>query len=78
MEGKARIIFPVLATAVVVFVASAAVTYMNIGFHADFVHRWLSAFIVGWPVAAATAYLAFPLVRIATLLIVALIEGDSV
>jgi hypothetical protein len=77
MEGKARIVFPILATAVVVFVASAAVAYMNIGFHAGFLHHWLSAYIVGWPVAAVVAYLAFPLVRSATLLIVALIEGGA-
>ena len=78
MEGKAKVIFPILATATVVFVASAAVTYMNIGIHPDFVRRWLSAFLIGWPVAAVTAYVAFPLVRSATLRIVALIEGGSV
>jgi hypothetical protein len=33
MEGKAKFIFPVLATALVVFVATAAVTYVNIGLH---------------------------------------------
>jgi hypothetical protein len=75
MEGKAKVIFPILATATVVFVASAAVTYRNIGIHLHFVRRWLFAFLVGWPVAAVTAYLAFPLVRSATLLIVASIEG---
>ena len=75
MDGKAKFVFPILATAVVVFVASAAVTYVNIGLRADFVRRWLSAFMVGWPVAAVTAYLAFPLVRGATLRIVAMIEG---
>ena len=74
MEGKARHIFPILATGIVVFVASAAVTYVNIGFRIDFVRRWLTAFIVGWPVAAVTAYVAFPLVRSATTRIVALIE----
>jgi hypothetical protein len=52
MEGNARFIFLILATAIVVFAASAAVTFMNIGFRADFVRRWLSAFVVGWPVAA--------------------------
>jgi hypothetical protein len=49
MEGKARIIFPILATAVIVFVVSAVVTFVNIGFRADFVRRWLTAFIIGWP-----------------------------
>jgi Protein of unknown function (DUF2798) len=74
MEGKARFIFPILATGIVVFAASAAVTYVNIGPRVDFVLRWLSAFVVGWPVAALIAYIAFPLVRSATMRIVALIE----
>ncbi len=75
MEGKARFIFPILATAVIVIVVSAVVTFVNIGFRADFVRRWLSAFIIGWPVAALTAYIALPLVRRVTTRIVALIEG---
>jgi hypothetical protein len=75
MEGKAKFVFPILATALVVFVASAAVTYVNIGMRTDFVPRWLSAFIIGWPVAALTAYFAFPLVRRATTRVVDLIEG---
>lgn len=76
MEGKARFVFPILATAVVVFVASCAVTCMNIGLSVDFVWRWLFAFIVGWAVAALSAFTAFPLVRTATVRIVALIEGE--
>jgi len=75
MDGKARFIFPIFAAAVIVFVVSAVVTFTNIGFRADFVRRWLSAFVIGWPVAAATAYMALPLVRRATARIVALIEG---
>jgi hypothetical protein len=74
VEGKARFIFRILATGIVVFAASAAVTYVNIGPRVDFVRRWLSAFVVGWPVAAVTAYIAFPFVRGATTRIVALIE----
>ena len=75
MEGKARFIFPIFATALVVFVASAAVTCVNIGLRPDFVRRWLSAFVVGWPVAAVTAYFCFPLVRRATVFVVSLIDG---
>jgi Protein of unknown function (DUF2798) len=74
MEGKAKIIFPIIATAVVVFVVSAVVTFTNIGFRADFVRRWLSAFSIGWPVASVTGYLAFPYVRRATAGLVALLE----
>ena len=34
-----------LVTGIVVFAASAAVTYVNIGFRVDFVRRWLSAYM---------------------------------
>jgi hypothetical protein len=75
MEGKARFIFPVVATALIVFFVSAVVTFANIGFRADFVPRWLSAFGIGWPVAAIIGLIAFPLVRRVTNRLVALIEG---
>ncbi len=75
MEGKARFVFPILATGIVVLVASCAVTYVNIGLRVDFVPRWLSAFLVGWPVAAVTAYLAFPVVRNATARLIDFLEG---
>lgn len=75
MEGKARFIFPIVITAVVVFVVSAVVTYVNIGFRADFIRRWLSAFCIGWPVASVTAFVALPFARRATALLIELIEG---
>jgi len=65
MDGKAKLIFPILATGIVVFVVSC---------RADFVGRWLSAFFIGWPVASVTGLIAFPYVRRATTGIVALIE----
>jgi hypothetical protein len=78
MEGKARFIFPIVATAVIVFVVSAVVTFVNIGFRADFVRRWLTGFIIGWPVASVTGYFVLPFVRRLVARIVALIEGESV
>jgi hypothetical protein len=78
MEGKERLVFPVLATGIIVFVASAAVTFVNIGPRGDFVLRWLSAFIVGWPVAAVTGFIVLPFVRRVALRIVTLIEGKSI
>jgi len=74
MEGKAKFIFPVVITAIIVFIVSAVVTFFKIGLRADFVHRWLSAFMVGWPVAAVTAFIALPIARAVTLRIVGLIE----
>jgi hypothetical protein len=77
MEGKAKYIFPILATGLVVFVVSAVVTFTNIGFRADFVHRWLSAFGIGWPVASVVGLLAFPKVRRLAVGIAALIERGT-
>ena len=77
MDGKARFIFPVLITAIIVFVVSGVVTWTNIGFRFDFVTRWLSAFIVGWPVAAVTAFVAIPFVRRMTQALVTLIDRPA-
>jgi Protein of unknown function (DUF2798) len=78
MEGKARIIFPILATAVIVFAVSAVVTLVNIGFNGHFARRWLAAFIIGWPVASVIGYVALPFVGRLTARLVALIEGRRV
>jgi hypothetical protein len=63
MEGRAKYIFPIIITAIIVFVVSAVVTFSNIGLRTDFVARWLGAFVTGWPVAAMTAFVAIPHVR---------------
>lgn len=78
LEGKARFIFPIIATGVVVFVASAAVTYVNIGPRADFVPRWLAAYSIGWPVAAVTGYIALASVRRVAARLVELIEDKRI
>jgi uncharacterized protein DUF2798 len=66
MDGKAKFIFPILATGIIVFVVSCVWTCTNIGLRADFVTRGLSAFFVSWPVASPTGLVAFPFVRRAT------------
>jgi len=77
MEGKARFMFPVIISALIVFVVSGVVTFTNIGLRADFVPRWLKAFMTGWPVAAVLAFVAIPYVRRATEVIVRMIEGQA-
>jgi Protein of unknown function (DUF2798) len=74
MEGKARFVFPVVITAIVVLVESGALTFFNISWRNDLVIRWWSAFAIGWPIAASTAYLAMPFARSLTQRIVAAIE----
>jgi hypothetical protein len=77
MEGKARFIFPIIISALIVFVVSGVVTFTNIDLRADFVPRWLKAFMTGWPVAAVLAFVAIPYVRRATEVIVRMIEGQA-
>jgi hypothetical protein len=77
MEGKARFIFPVIISALIVFVVSGVVTFTNIGLRAEFVPRWLKAFVTGWPVAAVLAFIAIPYVGRATEVIVRMIEGQT-
>ena len=77
MEDKAKVIFPVIITGIIVFVVSAVVTFTNIGFRADFVPRWLNAFVSGWPVAAVTAYFALPHVRRMTTALAALFDKTA-
>ena len=63
MEGYARIVFPIVITAIIVFVVSAVVTFANIGLRPDFITLWLRAFLIGWPVAAVVAFFAIPVAR---------------
>ena len=74
MDGKARLIFPVVITAMIVFVVSGAVTLFNIGWRNDLVIRWWSAFAIGWPIGASTAYFVIPFARSLTQRIVAAVE----
>jgi hypothetical protein len=76
MQGNAKFIFPVIISALIVFVVSAVVTFANIGLRADFIPRWLKAFMTGWPVAAVLAFFAIPYARRLTEAIVRLIEGQ--
>ncbi len=77
MEGKGKFIFPIVMTGIIVFIVSAVVTFFNIGLRPDFVPRWLSAFLVGWPVASVTGFFALPVARAMTLRIVGLIERTA-
>jgi hypothetical protein len=73
MTGKARFIFPVLMAAVMAFLMTALVTYLNLGFPPDFFGRWMHAFVIAWPCAAGAAFIAIPLARRGTALIVKVI-----
>jgi hypothetical protein len=80
MEGKARFIFPVVISSMMVFMVTLVtllVTTIGQGFPPDFFQHWAKAYFIAWPVAAGTAFLVIPTARRTTQRIVSLIEGDT-
>jgi Protein of unknown function (DUF2798) len=73
--SKAAIIQPILMAGVMAFLMTALITYLNLGFPADYVGRWLKAFAIAWPAATLAAYVAIPIARRATAAIVARLDG---
>ena len=70
MTGKARFIFPVLMAGIMAFLMTALVTWINLGFPPDYLYRWMKAFALVWPCAAGSAFVAIPIARRATGLII--------
>ena len=47
-------------TAVMVCMVTLVVTFINLGLRTDFLVQWAKAYLISWPVAAATAFLIMP------------------
>ncbi|MCX7324765.1 MAG: DUF2798 domain-containing protein [Hyphomicrobiales bacterium] len=77
MDGKARIIFPILMAGVMAFLMTALITWLNLGFPPNYMALWLKAFAVAWPAAAVAAFIAIPLARRATAAIVAFLDRKA-
>jgi hypothetical protein len=77
MDGKARLILAVLMSSVMVAMVTLLVTFLDLGLPTDFVLQWVKAYVIAWPIAAATAYLIMPAARRWTTRIVAIIDGPG-
>ncbi len=77
MEGKAKYIFPVLMSGQMVLMVTCLVTFLNLGLRTDFLGQWMWAFAISWPVAAGAAFIAIPMARRATKILVAMIDGPA-
>lgn len=66
MPAKARFLLAAIMSAMMVFMVTLVVTYLNVGLVPDFLARWAKAYIIAWPVAATTGFFAFPIARGAT------------
>lgn len=74
MSNKARIIRPVIVAAIMAFMMTAIITYLNLGFPPDFLKRWMIAYAVAWPFATLAAFVAVPIADRLTKKIIAWIE----
>ena len=63
MDAKARFILAAVMSAMMVFMVTLLVTWLNLGFRADFLTQWAKAYFIAWPVAATTAFLVMPMAR---------------
>ncbi|MEI8275604.1 MAG: DUF2798 domain-containing protein [Hyphomicrobiales bacterium] len=59
----ARFILAALMTAVMVCMVTLVVTFINLGLRADFLLQWAKAYLISWPIAAATAFVIMPAAR---------------
>lgn len=60
MQLLARFILATLMTAVMVCMVTLVVTFINLGLRADFLLQWAKAYLISWPIAAATAFVIMP------------------
>ena len=63
MQLLARFILAALMTAVMVCMVTRVVTFINLGLRADFLLQWAKAYLISWPIAAATAFVIMPAAR---------------
>ena len=59
----ARLILSVLMTSVMVLMVTLVATFVNLGFVSGFFGQWMKAYFLGWPIAAATAFVVMPSAR---------------
>ncbi len=75
MDAKARFILATVMSAMMVFMVTLLVTWLNLGLRPDFLMQWAKAYIIAWPVAATTGFLVMPMARRATDGIMRMIGG---
>jgi hypothetical protein len=77
MQGKARFIFPFFLSGIMAFLMTGFVTWLNLGFPADFLRRWMLAWWIAWPLAYLSALIAAPFAQRATKFVISKLEGPS-
>ncbi len=76
MQGKARFIRPVIVAAIMAFLMTAVITFINLGMRPDFVRRWMIAYAVAWPFATCAAFVAVPIADRVTAFIIEKLDDE--
>ncbi len=63
MHWKERLVLAIIMSATMALMVTLLVTFINLGLRSDFIYLWLKAYLLAWPIAAATAYFFMPLAR---------------
>ena len=74
LQDKARFIRPVIVAAIMAFLMTAVITFINLGMPPDFLRRWMIAYAVAWPFATIAAFIAVPIADRATRWIIGKLE----
>jgi hypothetical protein len=77
MEGKTRVIFPVVTTGMIVLMVTLIATVLNLGFTCGLSWRWMKAYASSWPVASVMGFLVLLLARRTTRRIVMQPDGTA-
>ncbi len=75
MKLSPKYVGPVVMAAIMAFIMTGFVTWMNLGFTSDYFANWARAFVFAWPVASVAAFLAMPIAPKITMWIVRTING---
>jgi Protein of unknown function (DUF2798) len=59
----ARFIFPVTMAFFMALLMTGVITFVNLGLVRDFLWQWMRAFAIAWPLASCVAFVAVPLAR---------------
>ncbi|WP_305334549.1 DUF2798 domain-containing protein [Hydrogenophaga sp.] len=75
MRLQPRYVQPIIMVAIMAFMMTGFVTWLNLGITPDFLLRWAKAFVMAWPLASVAVFVAGPLAPKLTQRIVKAVHG---
>lgn len=63
MDWRVRALTAALMTIIMVALVTFVATWLALGFDRGFMWQWAKAYLIAWPIAAATAFVVMPTAR---------------